>query len=101
MTARTAIDTDGTAGWSSCWCCGRDQPETGLLRLGARPEAAICLDCVPHLRQRARAHEDPPFVVRQLHAGGNRVRDLVTTIGLRNQPVIGPALRWVNRRSPF
>lgn len=101
MTARTAIGTDDTAGWSACWCCGRDRPETGLLRLGARPEAAICLDCVPHLRQRARAHEDPPALVRHLHASGNRVREVVVATGIHNKPLIGPTLRWVNRRSPF
>jgi hypothetical protein len=101
VNARTAIDTDGVDGASACWCCGRQQPESRLLRLGARPEAAICLDCVAHLRHRARAHENPPLGVRQLHTIARRSRDAITSFGLHRQPVVGPLLRWVNRRSPY
>lgn len=102
MSARTAVDTDEVDdGSSACWCCGARKPEIRLLRLGARPEAAVCLECVAHLRQRALAHEEPPAVVRHLHAAANQVRDVVTAVGLHNQPVIGPALRWINQRSPF
>jgi hypothetical protein len=101
MTTRTAIDTDSPHGASTCWCCGRQQPETRLLRLSARPDAAVCLDCVAHLRQRARAHEDPPPVARQLNTIASRLRGAVMIIGLHKKPVIGPLLRWVNRRSPY
>jgi hypothetical protein len=101
MTARTAVDTDDSDGSSPCWCCGRQRPETRLLRLGARPEAAVCIDCVANLRQRARAHEDPPPVVRQLRRIAARLRRAVTDKGLHKQAAIGPLLRWVNRRSPF
>lgn len=101
MSARTAIDTDDTDDWSGCWCCGARKPEMRLLRLGARPEAAVCVECVAHLRQRARAHEDSPLFVRHLHTTANHVRDAVTSVGLHNRPVIGPVLRWINQRSPF
>jgi hypothetical protein len=101
VTPRTAIETDGTDDWSGCWCCGARKPETRLLRLGARPQAAVCVECVAHLRQRARAHEDPPVLVRHLHATANHVRDVVIAVGIHSRPVIGPALRWINQRSPF
>ena len=102
MSTRTAIDTEDVAdGWSACWCCGTRKPETGLLRLGARPEAAICLECLVHLRQRARAHEDSMAAVRHLHATAHHVRDAVAAVGLHNRPVIGRVLRWVNQRSSF
>jgi hypothetical protein len=101
MSPRTAVGTDEVDGSSACWCCGARKPETRLLRLGARPEAAVCVECVAHLRQRALAHEEPPAVVRHLHAAANQVRDVVTAVGLHNQPLIGPALRWINQRSPF
>ncbi len=101
MISRSTADTDAPDGRPSCWCCGNRKPETRLLRLDARPEAAVCLECVTNLRQRARAHEDSPPVVRQLHATANRIRDAATSTGLHNRPVIGPALRWINRRSPW
>jgi hypothetical protein len=101
VTARTAIDTDDTGDWAGCWCCGAQKPETRLLRLGARPQAAVCVECVTHLRHRARAHDDPPVLVRQLHTAANRVRDTVMATGLHKRPVIGPALRWINQRSPL
>lgn len=40
---------------SSCWCCGMDKFEEQLLRLGARPGAAVCLDCVACLLARVGA----------------------------------------------
>lgn len=101
MTSKIAHDVEGH-GWPSvCWCCGSEKPETDLLRLGARPEAAVCLDCVANLRQRASAHGDPHVVVRHLHRAGDQVRSAVVSVGLHDRPVIGPALRWINRRSPF
>ena len=102
MNVRTAVGTDETDdGWSQCWCCGARKPEARLLRLGARPEASVCLECVTHLRQRARAHEDPPPLLRHLHGAADHLRGVVTAVGLHNRPVIGPALRWINQRSPF
>ena len=101
MTARTAIDTDDSSGSSPCWCCGREEQETRLLRLGARPEAAVCLDCVAHLKHRARTHEDPSPVVRRLRTVVRQSRDAVMRTGLHKQPIVGPILRWVNRRSPY
>lgn len=101
MNARTAIDTDGTDDRSGCWCCGAQKPETRLLRLGARPEAAVCIECIAHLRHRARAHDDPPAVIRHLHTAADHLRHSVMAIGLHRRPVIGPALSWINQKSPF
>jgi hypothetical protein len=94
----TAADSAALRG---CWCCGADKPETHLLRLGARPEAAVCGECAVHLRQRARALGNPPALVRHLHSTANHIRDAVISANLHNRPGIGPALRWINRRSPF
>lgn len=101
MTSRTLVDTDDHRWPSTCWCCGAAKPETELLRLGARPDAAVCLDCVPDLRQRAGAHGNPPAVTRHLHNASGQVRRAVMSLGLHEQPVVGPALRWISRRSPF
>ena len=90
-----------TANRPACWCCGAEKPESHLLRLGARPEAAVCGECAAHLRQRARALGNPPAIVHHLHATANRVRDAVISADLHNRPVIGPALRWINRKSTF
>ncbi|WP_019874477.1 hypothetical protein [Sporichthya polymorpha] len=85
----------------ACWCCGAEKPESHLLRLGARPEAAVCGECAIHLRQRARALGNRRAVARHLHNAANRFREAVISAGLHNRPGIGPALRWINRRSPF
>jgi hypothetical protein len=41
-----------------CWCCGGEYAEVNLIRLGARPEVAVCLDCARYLRRRAAARRD-------------------------------------------
>ena len=101
MTSKTAVDTDDHHWPSTCWCCGAAKPETELLRLGARPDAAVCLDCVPSLRHRAGAHGNPPAVIRHFHKAGGHGGSAVMSRGLHVQPVVGPALRWINRRSPL
>lgn len=101
MTSKSTVDTDDDNGASTCWCCGKAKPETQLLRLGARPEAAVCLDCVPNLRHRAGEQENLSLVFHHLHNAGGQVRRAVISTGLHERPVVGPALRWINRRSPF
>ncbi len=101
MTSKTAGYTDEGNWPSSCWCCGAAKAEAQLVRLGARPEAAVCIDCVPSLRQRARAHETSPTVARHLHRAADRIRGVVMTAGLNRKPVLGRVVRWINRRSPF
>lgn len=78
-------------------------PDTaaGLLSLGARPEAAVCLDCATHLHRRARARQNPPAAARRPHAAAERLRGAVTHAGLHRKPVISPVLRWISRQAPF
>jgi hypothetical protein len=99
-TYSTVGDDDVPSG-SSCWCCGREKPQSRLLRLGARPEAAVCTDCAMHLRRRAGAQATRNPVIRHLHTAGNRVRDGVMATGVHKKPVVGPVLRWINRRLPY
>ncbi len=102
MSARGTVDDGGTPDGSLCWCCGKNKSASQLLHLGSRPEAAVCLDCAMHLRRRAREQEAVGNPVRRvLHAGGQRVRETVMASGIHKNPVVGPVLRWVNRRLPY
>ncbi|HEX3827990.1 MAG TPA: hypothetical protein VHV82_12035 [Sporichthyaceae bacterium] len=101
MSACSTVEDGGTPEGSLCWCCGKNKQESQLLHLGSRPEAAVCLDCAMHLRRRAREQEAANPVLRMLHAGGRRVRETVMASGVHKRPVIGPVLRWVNRRLPY
>jgi hypothetical protein len=97
MTERTAVGAAGgdASGGIVCWCCGRRQPESRVVRLGGHPEIAVCLGCARFLHQQARARED---AARPTPAG--RARDVLRTgrrlvirRGWHTRPVIGPLLR--------
>jgi hypothetical protein len=97
MNSRTTAE-EHTGG---CWCCGRPTPQGRLLTLGARPEAAVCLDCAAHLHRRAREAECGSALTRLPAAAAGQVRDAVMAARLHRLPALGPALRWINRRSRF
>ena len=80
---------------SSCWCCGSDFPETSLLRLGARPEAAVCLQCATFLHRRRTEHDDAldVSIASRGRSVIRRARSLVINHGWQNVPLIGPVLR--------
>lgn len=87
-------------GESNCWCCGQPRSEDTLVRLGSRPEVGICISCVHFLRRRAR--DKQATVVRQtLRGAAESVRGQVMTRGWHQRPVIGPALKWLNRHLPW
>jgi hypothetical protein len=99
MSAETQTAT-GQAELSRCWCCGRTSPDSALVHLGNHPEVGICINCVHFLRRRARDHQ--ATVIRQrLRGAAESVRDGVMARGWHQRPLIGPALRWVNRHLPW
>lgn len=87
---------------SPCWCCDGDFAETGLVRLGARPEVTICLHCARFVRRRAMARRDehrwtPLGAVR---GGVQRVRDWVIGNGWHERGPLGAFLRRLDRYLP-
>jgi len=98
----TPTDSGREAAQHLCWCCGRSFPEAGILRLGARPEARVCVNCTISLRSRARermAENKGPWSRWQAQAL-HRCRDYVMDHRWHERPVIGPVLRWFNRHMP-
>jgi hypothetical protein len=85
-----------------CWCCGRSFTEDGIIRLGSRPEAGVCLDCTISLRQRARVRvaEGRGGPAKWGAQAVNRARQAVIGHNWHRLPVVGPALRWINRHLP-
>ena len=85
---------------SSCWCCGQPRSEGTLVRLSSHPEVGICVSCVHFLRRRARDRQ--AAVMRQtLRGAAESIRGQVMARGWHQRPVIGPALRWLNRHLPW
>jgi hypothetical protein len=91
---QTAI---GQTGEATCWCCGRASSEDALVHLGNHPEVGICVNCVHFLRRRARDLQATE-IRRLLRGAAESVRREVMARGWHQRPVIGPALRWLNRR---
>jgi hypothetical protein len=85
---------------SRCWCCGHEIPEDALVHLGSHPEVGICVSCVQFLSRRARDLQ-ATAMRRRLRGAAESVRGEVTARGWHERPVIGPALRWVNRHVPW
>jgi hypothetical protein len=99
MTAETQT-AKGQTDESRCWCCGQPRSEDTLVHLGNHPEVGICISCVHFLRRRAR--DQQATVVRQtLRGAAESVRGQVMARGWHQQPVIGPALQWLNRHLPW
>jgi hypothetical protein len=89
-------------GRHACWCCGRTFAETELTRLGSHPEVGVCAGCARWLNRRARAAADrgrrtPAVTARR---GLDRARRLVMRRGLQGWPVLGAALRRLDRHLP-
>ncbi|EGD42756.1 hypothetical protein NBCG_02888 [Nocardioidaceae bacterium Broad-1] len=85
-----------------CWCCDNEFPATEVVHLGAHPEVSICFDCARWVRRRALLRADAGR--RGLRGGLRRTlaqtRAAVIGRGWHDRPVIGPILRWVDRRRP-
>ena len=87
-----------------CWCCGRGFAEERLVRLGARPEAAVCLQCSRFLHRRAKSKADALATGRTLaartRAGAANGRAFVIGHGWHRGHVLGPVARLVDRFLP-
>ena len=100
MTAQPAIEDTG--GRISCWCCGQEQPESSVVRLGNHPEVAVCLRCAHFLHQQARGREDALRTSPAARArdGMRAARRFVVRRGWHQKAGIGRQLRWLGRRLP-
>ena len=99
MSAENRTATVQASG-SRCWCCGKIRSEDSLVRLGSHPEVGVCIDCVQFLRRRAGDRQ--ATVMRQtLRGAAESVRGQVIQRGWHQRPVVGPALRWLDRHSPW
>ena len=85
---------------ADCWCCGAPASEDRLVRLGARPEAAVCLDCAADVRRRARERV-ATAPGRRLHEAADHVRGAVMSRGWHEQPRLGAVLKRINRSLPW
>ncbi|QNG55915.1 hypothetical protein H6H00_28625 [Pseudonocardia petroleophila] len=87
---------------SPCWCCAGEFAEVDLVRLGARPEAAVCLDCARFVKRRAVARRDEhrwtPFGA--VRGGVQWVRDRVISNGWHERGPLGAFLRRLDRFLP-
>jgi hypothetical protein len=90
----------GHTGESSCWCCGQARSEDDLVRLSSHPEVGICLSCV-HFLQRRVWDRHATVTRKRLRKAAERVRGEVMARDWHQRPVIGPALRWLDRRLPW
>jgi hypothetical protein len=90
------------AGRQLCWCCGATYPEAQIIRLGTRPEAGVCLNCTISLRRTARERmaADRGVFARRAALIFRRGRESIMERQWHQRPVIGPALRWINRHLP-
>src|SRR5215471_13618285 len=90
----------GQTGESTCWCCGQVRAEDALVHLGDHPEVGICINCVHFLRRRALDRE-ARMLRQRLRRAADSVRADVMAHGWHERPVIGSALRWLNRHLPW
>jgi hypothetical protein len=99
MSAETQAAAGG-AGESGCWCCGRAISQDALVHLSNHPEVGICINCVHFLGRRARDYQ-APVIRRRLRGIAGSIRGEVMTRGGHERPVVGPALKWLNRHLPW
>lgn len=99
-----AVEDDETEPERTCWCCGRHYPEDRLIRLGTRPEAAVCFQCAKFLHRRAREENDVLRDSHRLAARGRVVfktgREVVLRHGWQDGRFSGPVLRWIDKLTP-
>lgn len=85
-----------------CWCCDNEFPAEEVVQLGAHPEVSICFDCARWLRRRTLLRADTGR--RGMRVGLRRIlaqtRAAVIGRGWHDRQVIGPILRWIDRRLP-
>ena len=87
---------------SPCWCCGQTCSDDELVRLGSRPEAAVCFGCARFLNQKARRAQDAHSTslgARMRNVVDQR-RDFVVEHGWHRLPILGSTLRWLGDHLP-
>jgi hypothetical protein len=84
----------------ACWCCGRVSADGAMVHLGDHPEVGICVNCASFLARKARDLQ-ATRARRRLRVVADSVRAAVMSKGWHDRPVIGPALMWLNRHSPW
>ena len=101
MDASSEISDEGRHG-SVCWCCGSEYPEARIIRLGARPEAGVCLQCTISLRSAARRREPHAgnWPARTVLEAVDRARGAVMRRRWQHHPIFGSLLRRINRHLP-
>lgn len=99
MTTAAEEAAHGT-GAVSCWCCGNEYEADRVVRLGAHPEVAVCIICAHDLRRRAKEHVPATATTRRVRGLMRSVRGAVIRRKLGEKPVIGKALRWLDRHLP-
>ncbi|PYI64519.1 hypothetical protein CVV68_21740 [Arthrobacter livingstonensis] len=89
----TTKDPGREGGQQLCWCCGRKFSEAEVLRLGARPEAGVCVNCTISLRRRARERmaESQGTWSRWQARILRRGQECIMEHRWHERPVIGPA----------
>jgi hypothetical protein len=93
---------EAPAGALECWCCGQRFSAERLVHLGNHPEVGVCLGCAHFLHQQAHARADQlrPSLAGRMRDQLRRARKQVRDHHWHQQPVIGPALRWLGRYLP-
>ena len=86
-----------TAGVTECWCCGQPQDAGAVVRLGHRPEVALCPRCAYQTARRARVVERAASAGRWPRLRDAAVRAVIAR-GLDQHAVLGRPLRWLGRR---
>jgi hypothetical protein len=92
--------TVGGAAESECWCCGRMTAQEALVRLSNHPEVGVCISCVRFLSRRARDYQ-ASVTRKKLRGTAESIRGQVMSRGWHERPVIGPALRWIDKHVPW
>lgn len=85
-----------------CWCCDKEFHAEDVVHLGAHPEVSICFGCTRWVRRRAILRADAGrrgmrVTLRRVLA---QMRAAVIGRGWHGLPVVGPFLRWIDRRLP-
>jgi hypothetical protein len=85
----------------ACWCCGDQTPPERVVHLGSHPEVAVCGGCAAYLHRRAKEQQPSTPATRRVRGAAGAVRRTVIERGWHERPVVGRALRWLDRRSPW
>lgn len=98
----TIGDVDASA-QAGCWCCEGEYTPADMVTLGAHPEVHVCVGCAKYLHRRARSLHDArnrPTPLRLARQVIDRIRSWIVERGVHRRPLLGCALRALDRRLP-